>query len=138
MSSLVLSTVMSAIGTAAATASGITNVYTRPTEGIQPACVVVGYPEDDIDFNVTFQNGASRATFPVSLVLGLQTDESTHTLVSSLTTFALFEAIQNNAALNALGSVIVRAGRIEGWDLSANPDRPIVHTAVRFTVEVTA
>lgn len=137
MSSLVLSTVMDAIGTAVATATGIERTYTRPTEGIKPVCVVVGYPEDDVDFDVTFGNGAAHASFPVFVVLGLQQDAATHTQLSALLTFAVLEAIAGNATLLALGAVRVDGARIEAWNLGTD-DRPFVHTAIRFTVEVTA
>ncbi len=138
MSALVLSTVMGAIGTAVATATGIERVYTRPTEGIQPVCAVVEYPEDEVDFDVTFGNGFSRATFPVLVVLGLQGDAATHTQLSSLVTFGVLEAIAGDAALVALGSVRVEGALIGSWIPRPDPTGGPVHTAVRFTVEVTA
>lgn len=137
MSALALATVMDAIATAASSASGIERSYARPVEAIRPPCVVVGYPEDDIDFDVTFGNGAARATFPVWAVLGLQQDESTHLLLSSLATFAVLDAIGSDPVLLALGAVRVDGARIEAWDLGSE-GRPLVHTAVRFSVEVTA
>lgn len=136
MSSLVLATVMDAIGTAVATATGIERAYTRPTEGIRPVCVVVGYP-DELDFDVTFGNGASHAVFPVWVVLGLQQDAATHTALSSLATFAVLDAIASNSTLLALGSVFASGARIESWNLGTEA-APIVHTAIRFEVEVTA
>jgi hypothetical protein len=136
VSALVLTTVMNAIGSAVAGASGVDQSYTRPTEGIRPPCVVVGYP-DELDFDQTFRNGVARAVFPVWVVLGLQQDESTHTALSSLATFAVLEAVADDSTLTALGAVMVEGMTIEGWNIGTD-DRPLVHTALRFTVEVIA
>jgi hypothetical protein len=136
VSALVLSTVMDAIGAAVVTTSGVDRAYTRPVEGIRSPCVVVGYP-DELDFDQTFGNGVARAVFPVWVVLGLQQDESTHTALSSLATFAVLEAVASDSTLTALGAVMVEGATIEGWNIGTE-ERPLVHTALRFTVEVTA
>lgn len=140
MSGLVLATVMPAIATALTGAGIVERAYYRPTEAIKPKCAVVGYPEDEVDFDVTFGNGLSHATFPVWIVLGLQQDEATFTDVSALinSSAEVKAAIEASTTLTNLGAVFVSGALIEAWNLAANPDLPTVHTAVKFTVEVTA
>lgn len=140
MSALVLATVMPAIAHALVTAGVVERAYYRPQEGIRPVCAVVEYPEDEIDFDVTFGNGASSAAFPVSVVLGLQQDEATFLAVSAFMNGPVGlvkAAIEGDPTLDALGAIRVSGARIEAWDLGSE-GRPLVHTAVRFSVEVTA
>lgn len=136
---ITLSTTMDALGAAMLNVTGLTKAYTTPTEAIRPPCVIVGYPEGDMQLAATFGRGSDRMTFPVIVVCGLQFDAGTRTLVSSVITSASdgWDALNSDATLAAMGSIRVDSVTIEGWQMS--PENPgLVYTAVRFAVEITA
>lgn len=139
MSALVLTTVMDALATATSAASGIDRAYAYPVEAPQTPCVVVGYPEDDIEFDMTFGRGADRAVFPVWAVLGLWQDANTRTAVSNVINAAtdVKTKIEASTTLLALGAIRVTGARVEAWTMGRG-ETPLINAAVRFTVEVTA
>ncbi len=73
---------MDAIGDALENGGYIGKVYRWPTDTIQPPCAIVGYPQDPIEFEITFQRGADHAVIPVYLICGLATAEATRDVVS--------------------------------------------------------
>lgn len=132
--SLALGATMDALATAMATATGVTNAYGWPVEGIVPPCAVVGYPEP-FDLSMTFGRGPDRATFPVWVVVGIQQGKTTRDAASDLIA-AVGDVKSTLEADRTLGGVIdslrvVRVG-IEAWELQGG----LVHTAIRFDIDV--
>lgn len=131
---ITLATTMDALASAMLTVSGIERAYASPTEGPKPVCAIVGYPES-FEPAATYGRATDHAVFPVWVLCGLQADANTRSVVSAFITGSA-DCVDALEAVTG-GAYIVTAIAVEGWNLNAD-ERPVIHTAIRFTVEVTA
>lgn len=79
-----ISAVMDAIATTIKAARVMDRVYEWPAESVSVPCAVVGYPEDDIEFDVTFGRGSDRAEFRLYLLVGKATERTARDRLSAL------------------------------------------------------
>ncbi|MGD0248288.1 MAG: hypothetical protein ABSB75_04470, partial [Candidatus Limnocylindrales bacterium] len=56
---------MAAVMDALATTTAMNPAFAYPVEQCVPPCVVVGYPDGELDFDLTFQAANWKATFGV-------------------------------------------------------------------------
>jgi hypothetical protein len=69
MSGMDLAAIMDAIAANLETITGL-RVFAYTPETVAPPAAIVGYPER-ITYDLTYQRGADRATFPIWIVVGL-------------------------------------------------------------------
>ena len=129
-SGFVLKTVMDAIATACTTASIVTNAYGWPVESVSAPAVIVGYPTAT-EYDVTFGNGAMKATFPVFLIAGPAMDKNSRDVLSG-------QVLPMKAALDGSLSGTVHTLRVMDVTFDRVVMNDIAYAAARFTVEVYA
>ena len=88
MSALNLSNVMDAIANTALSGSVMERVYAWPADSVSAPCLVVGYPTEDIEFDVTFQRGSDRAVFPLYALVGKASERTARDRLSDVITGA--------------------------------------------------
>ena len=127
MSKLDLATTMDAIAAALVSGGTVTKAYGWPNHTVQKGQAVVGYPEDGV-LGATFQRGLDTATFPVWIVCGYETEQSTRDYVSTL--IAASDDVKTVIEA-AMSSVAVSDFRIEPYETTGG-----AYTAVRFDCQV--
>jgi len=81
------------------------NVYAWPAKKVSVPCGLIGYPEN-VDFDLTFQDGGITYTFPVWLIVGLsETIDSRARLSERLSGVGSFKAALDGS--HPFGSVRV-------------------------------
>lgn len=79
-----IAAVMDAIANTIKEGGVMSRVYEWPAESVTVPCAVVGYPEDDIEFDMTFARGSDRAEFRLYLLVGKATDRTARDRLSAL------------------------------------------------------
>jgi hypothetical protein len=59
-------------------------VHAFPVAEVNPPCAVVGYPDEPISFDATFQRGSDRATIPVYFVVGKVVERTARDALSAI------------------------------------------------------
>lgn len=65
-----------------------TRVHAYPAKTITPPCVVVGYPDDPIEFDMTMARGSDEVTIPVWYVTGKAVERTARDALSAVLTGA--------------------------------------------------
>jgi hypothetical protein len=63
-------------------------VHAWPVKQVNPPCAVVGYPDEPIAFDATFQRGSDRATIPIYFLVGGVHDRTARDALSAILTGA--------------------------------------------------
>lgn len=88
MSALDLAVVMQAIADTIIEAGVTERAYGWPVKKAQVPAAIVSYPEDDIEFDVTFGRACDKAIFPVFIAVGNVHDQSARDVLSTYITGA--------------------------------------------------
>jgi hypothetical protein len=132
MAAIVLSTVMDAIA-ARIVAVGVTKrAYGWPNTAAMPISAIVSYPEDDIEFDVTFGRGSDRAVFPVFIICGGVHDRSSRDVVSGYITGAT--GIKD--ALDGTLGGVVQTARVTGCQVDTITLSGVEYLAAKLLLEV--
>lgn len=112
---------MAAIGTAL---DGITtlNVFAYIPDSVTPPAAAVGYP-DELTYDNTMQRGTDRATFPITVVVGIVHDESTVAAASAYMAGDGTVTTSVKAAVDAIGP---------GVRVTRALTMPLVYSGVEF------
>jgi hypothetical protein len=78
-----LGQIMQAVADELVSASVVANAYGYPAKSITPPCAIVGYPEE-IEFDMTFQDGSHKLDLPVWIFVGTVHDRSARDRMSDL------------------------------------------------------
>ena len=125
-----LADTMDAIAAACVTAGIVENGYGWPAESVTVPCVMVGYPTAT-EYDVTFGNGAMKATFPVFLVAGASISRNSRDVLSAT-------VLPMKAALDGSLTGTVHTLRVTDVTFDRVTINDIVYAAARYQVEVYA
>lgn len=131
MSKLDMAATMDAIAAALVSGGCTAKAYAYPASTVQKRQAAVGYPES-VEFDMTFGRGLEAATFPVWLICGYPTEETTRDEVSRLVGSAtdVKTALDGNLG-GVVSSLRVTDCRIETYETTGG-----AYVAVRFDCEV--
>lgn len=130
MGAINISNVMDAIQETLVENDVAVRVYPWPIQNVNPPCIVIGYPDDDIVFDSTFHRGSDEVVFPVYYVVGQTADKNARDLLSEIIQSDFKEALDGNLG-GAVNASTVRSARIVEY-VSGD----ITYLAARFNVEI--
>lgn len=132
MAQINMGATMQAIADRAVAAGIVTRAYGWPNEQASPPCLVVGYPDGDIEYDSTFRRGSDKATFPAWIVVGKAVERTTRDVLSAYIAGAtgIKDALDGN-----LGGV-VQTARVTDCQIEPVVIAGVEYLAARFDVEV--
>lgn len=123
---------MQAIADRALAGGVVARAYGWPVEAVQPPCLVVGYPEGDIEFDAVFGRGSDKALFPAWLIVGKALERSTRDVLSPYIAGA---AGVKDALDGDLGG-LVQTARVTACRVEPVIVAGVEYLSARFDIEV--
>lgn len=136
MAALDLAAVMDAIAVNLSAVTGL-RCYGWPTDNVAPPAGIVGYPAD-IEFDLTFQRGSDRATFPVWVLVGKAYDRASRDLVAAYIAGVddVKEALDGDLPVDMTPTV--QSCRVTDCRIEVVPVGGVDYLAARFELDVIA
>ncbi len=137
MADFSLSGIMDAIAATITTAlpPGVRS-FAWPTSDITTPAAVVAYPEDEIDFDVTYGDGLNHAVFPVYVCVGQANDKAARDAISTYVSSTSVKAIK--AALDGDLGGEVQSAAVTGCAITQIVIGAVDYLAARFDLDVYA
>jgi hypothetical protein len=130
-----LSAIMDAIAVRAGAALPTgTRMYAYPAADIAVPALVVAYPEDQIDFDITYGDGLNHAVFPVYVAVGQANDKAARDAISKYISSDGQRAIK--AALDGTLGGVVQSAAVEGCTIAQLAIGALEYLAARFDLDV--
>ncbi len=126
---------MDALGVRLATIAGL-RVSDYPADSISPPAAVVAYPE--LEYDQTYQAGADRATFPVHVLVGKDSDRAARDELGTYAARAGASSIKATLEADPTLAGAVDSLRVRRATFSTMAVGSVEYLAATFDVEVYA
>lgn len=130
-----LNATMDALGVRLATITGL-RVFDYPPDSISPPAAVVAYPE--LEYDQTYQAGADRATFPVHVLTGKDSDRASRDKLGAYVARSGGSSIKTTLEADPTLAGAVDSLRVRRATFSTMTVGSVDYLAATFDVEVYA